>query len=92
MGAVYAVSAETGRTPWTREQRAVTMALAATGGGFMIVRDVNGSIYVAASTGLDRIQDLPPKAPRQLRQQPVRVWVATRGLVVPNGPTGWTVP
>ena len=39
---MYAVSAETGQTVWKHEQRAATMALAATAGGLVFVGDVNG--------------------------------------------------
>ncbi len=42
VGAVHAVSAETGEVVWKYEQRAATMALAATGGGLVFGGDVNG--------------------------------------------------
>ena len=42
LGAVWAISAETGVTAWTYEQRAATMSLAATAGGLVFVGDVNG--------------------------------------------------
>ena len=42
VGAVHAISAETGATTWLYEQRAATMALAATGGGLIFGGDVNG--------------------------------------------------
>ena len=42
VGAVHAISAETGATTWMYEQRAATMALAATGGGLVFGGDVNG--------------------------------------------------
>ena len=42
LGAVWAISAETGAVAWTHEQRAATMSLAATGGGLVFVGDVNG--------------------------------------------------
>ena len=42
VGAVYAVSAETGRTVWLHEQRSGTMSLVATGGGLVFVGDVSG--------------------------------------------------
>ncbi len=42
LGAVYAVSAETGRTVWLHEQRAATMSVMATGGGLVFGGDVNG--------------------------------------------------
>ena len=42
LGAVHAVSAETGRTLWIYEQRAATMSLVATGGGLVFGGDVNG--------------------------------------------------
>ena len=42
VGAVYAVSAETGRTVWLHEQRSGTMSLVATGGGLVFVGDVGG--------------------------------------------------
>ena len=41
-GAVYAVSAETGRILWVHEQRAATMSLVTTGGGLVFGGDVNG--------------------------------------------------
>ena len=37
-----AISAETGVTAWTYEQRAATMSLVAIGGGFVFGGDVNG--------------------------------------------------
>ena len=42
VGAVHAISAETGATAWQYEQRAATMSLAATGGGLIFGGDVNG--------------------------------------------------
>ena len=42
VGAVHAISAETGEVVWQYEQRAATMALAATGGGLVFGGDVNG--------------------------------------------------
>lgn len=42
LGAVWAISAETGATQWIYEQRAATMSLAATGGGLVFVGDING--------------------------------------------------
>jgi PQQ-dependent dehydrogenase (methanol/ethanol family) len=42
VGAVYAISAETGRTVWKHEQRAGTLSLVATGGGLVFGGDVNG--------------------------------------------------
>ena len=42
LGAVWAISAETGVTAWTYEQRAATMSLAATAGGLVFVGDING--------------------------------------------------
>ena len=42
LGAIHAVSAETGRTLWLHEQRAATMSVMATGGGLVFGGDVNG--------------------------------------------------
>ena len=42
LGAVHAVSAETGKSLWTYEQRAATMSLFVTGGGLVFVGDANG--------------------------------------------------
>ena len=42
LGAVWAISAETGAVAWIHEQRAATMSLAATAGGLVFVGDVNG--------------------------------------------------
>ena len=42
LGTVHAISAETGRTAWVHEQRAATLALAATGGGLVFGGDGNG--------------------------------------------------
>ena len=42
LGTVQAISAETGETRWTYEQRAATMSLATTGGGLVFGGDVNG--------------------------------------------------
>ena len=42
VGRVQAISAETGETAWTYEQRAATMSLVATGGGLVFGGDVNG--------------------------------------------------
>lgn len=42
LGTVQAISAETGETHWTYQQRAATMSLVATGGGLIFGGDVNG--------------------------------------------------
>ena len=42
VGAVWAISAETGETAWVHEQRAATMSLVTTGGGLVFGGDVNG--------------------------------------------------
>ena len=42
VGTVQAISAATGETTWTYEQRAATMSLVATGGGLVFGGDVNG--------------------------------------------------
>src|SRR5690554_3395688 len=42
VGAIYAVSAETGETRWLHEQRAGVMSLVATGGGLVFGGDVAG--------------------------------------------------
>ena len=42
LGSVWAISAETGVTAWTHQQRTATMSLAATAGGLVFVGDVNG--------------------------------------------------
>ncbi len=42
LGSVHAVSVETGRSPWNRQQRAATTSLVATGGGLVFGGDVNG--------------------------------------------------
>ena len=42
VGSVQAISAETGQVTWNYQQRAATMALAATGGGLVFGGDVNG--------------------------------------------------
>ena len=42
LGAVRAISVETGRTAWTFEQRAATTSLVTTGGGLVFGGDVNG--------------------------------------------------
>ena len=42
IGTVRAISAETGVTAWTYEQRAATISRVATGGGFVFGGDVNG--------------------------------------------------
>jgi alcohol dehydrogenase (cytochrome c) len=42
LGTIRAISAETGETTWTYEQRAATMSLMATGGGVVFGGDVNG--------------------------------------------------
>ena len=42
VGTVQAISAETGETQWSYEQRAATMSLVATGGGLVFGGDVNG--------------------------------------------------
>ena len=42
VGSVQAISAETGEVLWNHQQRAATMALAATGGGLVFGGDVNG--------------------------------------------------
>ncbi len=42
LGTVRAISAETGETSWTYEQRAATMSLAATGGGLVFGGDIAG--------------------------------------------------
>ena len=42
VGAVQAISAETGETRWLHSQRSATMSLVATGGGLVFGGDVNG--------------------------------------------------
>lgn len=42
VGAVWAISAETGQTMWKHEQRAGALSLAATGGGLVFGGDANG--------------------------------------------------
>jgi PQQ-dependent dehydrogenase (methanol/ethanol family) len=42
VGTIYAISAETGRTLWTREQRAGMTSVMATGGGLLFGGDVAG--------------------------------------------------
>ena len=42
VGSVQAISAETGQVTWNYQQRAATMALAATGGGLVFGGDVSG--------------------------------------------------
>ncbi len=42
VGAVWAISAETGQTTWKHEERAGAMSLVATGGGLIFGGDVNG--------------------------------------------------
>ncbi len=42
VGSIQAISAETGEVTWNYQQRAATMALAATGGGLVFGGDVNG--------------------------------------------------
>ena len=42
VGAVWAISVETGETAWVHEQRAATMSLVTTGGGLVFGGDVNG--------------------------------------------------
>lgn len=42
IGAVWAISAETGQTLWKHEERAGAMSLVATGGGLIFGGDVNG--------------------------------------------------
>ena len=42
LGAVYAISAQTGDTTWLYEQRAATLSLVATGGGLVFGGDANG--------------------------------------------------
>jgi len=42
VGAVWAISAETGQTLWKHEERAGAMSLVATGGGLIFGGDVNG--------------------------------------------------
>lgn len=42
VGAVWAISAETGQTTWKHEERAGAMSLVATGGGLVFGGDVNG--------------------------------------------------
>ena len=42
VGAVWAISADTGETAWVDEQRSATMSLVATGGGLVFGGDVNG--------------------------------------------------
>jgi alcohol dehydrogenase (cytochrome c) len=42
VGAIWAISAETGKTLWTYEQRAGMLSLVATGGGLVLGGDANG--------------------------------------------------
>ncbi len=45
LGAVYAISAETGETLWLHERLPATMSLAATGGGLVFGGDVGGRFW-----------------------------------------------
>ena len=42
LGAIHAISAETGKTTWLHEQRAATLSLVATGGGLIFGGDAHG--------------------------------------------------
>src|SRR5690606_4136836 len=42
LGSIYAISAETGRVVWKREQRAATSSLMTTGSGLLFGGDANG--------------------------------------------------
>ena len=44
LGAVYAISAETGETTWLHEQRAATLSLVTTGGGLVFGGDAAGRV------------------------------------------------
>ena len=60
LGAVHAISAETGRTLWIHEQRAATMSLVATGGGLVFGGDVNGRFRALdQETGDGAVGDQP---------------------------------
>ena len=60
VGSVHAISAETGETIWNYQQRAATMALAATGGGLVFGGDVNGRFRAFDDTdGGDPLGDQP---------------------------------
>jgi len=49
VGAVWAISAETGQTVWKQEQRAGAMSLVATGGGLLFGGDVNDTLDASGS-------------------------------------------
>ena len=80
LGAVHAVSAETGRTLWIHEQRAATMSLVATGGGLVFGGDVNGR-FRALRPGDRRgaLGDQPRLAGHRLPHQLRRRRPAVRG-------------
>ena len=63
VGAVHAISAETGETAWTYEQRAATMSLVATGGGLVFGGDVNGRFRGPVSPGVSRWGREPQRVP-----------------------------
>ena len=70
VGSVQAISAETGQVVWNHQQRAATMALAATGGGLVFGGDVNGPLPgLRRPDGGDPVGDQPRLAGLRLPDQ-----------------------
>ena len=91
-GAIHAVSAETGKSLWTYEQRAGLMSLFVTGGGLVFVGDGNGRFRALdQETGESHLGDQPRltghRLPHHLRGRRTSVRRREHGQHV-GGPLG----
>ena len=86
LGAVWAISAETGAVAWTYEQRSATMSLAATAGGLVFVGDINGRFKALDDETGDVLWEINLGSP--VSGFPVTYAVAGRQYVVAGTGTG----
>ncbi len=86
VGSVWAISAETGETSWTYEQRAATMSLVATGGGLVFGGDINGRFRAHDDETGDELWEINLGSP--VSGFPVTYAVDGRQYVVASTGTG----
>ena len=80
LGTVRAISAETGKTVWQHDQRAMTMSLVATGGGLVFGGDANGALSgLRSRNGADSLGDQSRIAGHRVSDHVCRRRPAVRG-------------
>jgi len=86
VGAVWAISAETGETLWKHEQRAGVMSMVATGGGLIFGGDVAGKIKAFDETTGKVLWEADVGAP--VSGYPISYAVAGKQYIAaPTGPS-----